>query len=86
MPTHTVRVNLRYDRADLIAILRYAHAHDIERQGRYDIKQPPRLKIWTHNWSNPGCKAESSLMFTLEFDGGTAARKTNPSSLTVRLS
>jgi hypothetical protein len=72
MPIQTVRINLRYDRADLIAILRYAKAHGVEQDGRYDIARPPRLNIWTHTWSNPGCKAESCLMFSLEFDGNTA--------------
>ena len=72
MPIQTVRINLRYDRADLITILRYAKAHDVERDGRYDIKKPPLLNIWTHTWSNPGCRIESCLMFSLEFDGSTA--------------
>ena len=73
MQAQTVRVNLRYDRADLKRILRYAKAHDVERAGRYDIRQPPRLNIWTHHWKNPGCKAESTPMFSLEFDSHTAA-------------
>jgi hypothetical protein len=73
MPIHTVRMNLRYDRAGLIAILRYAKAHGVEHGGRYDIERPPRLNIWTHTWSNPGCRAESSLMFSLEFDWTSAA-------------
>ena len=37
------------------------------------IRIPPRLNIWTHPWNNPGCKAESSLMFSLEFDWTTAS-------------
>ena len=71
-PEH-VRINLRYDRSDLRAILRYARTHDVELNGRYDIRIPPRLNIWTHNWSSPGCRAESSLMFSLEFDWASAA-------------
>ena len=73
MNAESVRINLRYDRADLKSLLRYAKAHDVEIDGRYDIRRPPRLNIWTHNWIHPGCRAESSLMFTLEFDWNTAS-------------
>ena len=73
MNAENVRVNLRYDRTDLNSLLRYAKAHDVELDGRYDIRKPPRLNIWTHNWINPGCEAESSLMFSLEFDWNTAS-------------
>jgi hypothetical protein len=68
MNAETVRINFRYQRADLKAILRFAKVHDVERVGRYDLREPPRLNIWTHNWVAPGCRAESSLMFSLDFD------------------
>ena len=68
MNAEIVQVNLRYDQADLKSLLRYAKAHDVELDGRYDIRTPPRLNIWTHNWIHPGCRAESSLMFSLDFD------------------
>ena len=73
MQAQTVRINLRYDRAELKQILRYAKAHDLERNGRYDFRIPPRLNIWTHTWSNAGCKAESCVMFSLEFAWATAS-------------
>ena len=73
MNAENVQINLRYDRADLKSPLRYAKAHDVELDGRYDIRRPPRLNIWTHNWIHPGCKVESSLMFSLEFDWNTAS-------------
>jgi hypothetical protein len=41
-----------YERAGLKQILRYAKAHDVEFSGRYDLRKPPRLNIWTHTWSN----------------------------------
>jgi hypothetical protein len=69
----TVRINLQYDRADPKQILRYAKAHDVEQNGRYDFRKPPRLNIWTHAWSNTGCREESCLMFSLEFDWKTSA-------------
>jgi len=54
MNAENVRVNLRYDQADLKSLLAYAKAHDIERGGRYDIRMPPRFNIWTHTWVNAG--------------------------------
>ena len=73
MNAENVWMNLRYDQANLISLLRYVHAHDVERGGRYDIRKPPRLNIWTHTWINPGCRAESSLMFSLEFNWSTGS-------------
>lgn len=73
MQPKTVRINLRYDREDLKQILGYAKSHDVEQNGRYDFRKAPRLNIWTHTWSNAGCKAESCVMFSLEFDWKTAS-------------
>jgi hypothetical protein len=73
MQAQTVRINLRYDPVELKQLLRYAKAHDVEQDGRYDLRKPPRLNIWTHTWSNAGCKAESCVMFSLEFDWKTAS-------------
>ena len=73
MEVQTVRINLRYDRDELKQILRYAKAHDLERNGRYDFRKPPRLNIWTHTWSNAGCREESCVMFSLEFDWNRAS-------------
>jgi hypothetical protein len=73
MNVDIVRINLGYELADLELLLKYASAHDVERNGRYDIRKPPCLNIWTHTWLNPGCRAESSLMFALEFDRNTAS-------------
>jgi hypothetical protein len=42
MQAQTVRINLRYERAELKQILRYAKAHDVERNGRYDFRQAER--------------------------------------------
>jgi hypothetical protein len=73
MQAQTVRINLRYDRAELKQILRHAKAHDVDRNGRYDFRMPPRLNIWTHTWSNAGCREESCVMFSLEVDWATAS-------------
>ena len=73
MRAQTVRIDLRYERAELKQIFRYAKAHDVERNGRYDFRRlPPLLNIWTHAWINAGCKAESCVMFSLEVDWKTA--------------
>jgi hypothetical protein len=70
---NNVRVTLRYRRDDLKSLLAYAKIHDVERGGRYDLRKPPRLNIWTHTWGNPGCRAESTLMFSLYFDWSTTS-------------
>jgi hypothetical protein len=67
MPTETVRINLRYEQADLEAIFQNARVHGVWRDGRYDMRAS-LLNVWTHHWTNPGCQAESTLMFSLEFD------------------
>ena len=68
MNAETVRVNLRYEQTDLESILRYARSDDVRRNGRYDVEWPLVLNIWTHTWTNQACKAESTLMFSVEFD------------------
>jgi len=73
MQAHTVRINLRYDSAELSQILLYVKAHDLKRQGRYDSRKPRRVNIWTHAWCNTGCREESCVMFSLEFDWKTAS-------------
>jgi hypothetical protein len=73
MIAKNVRINLRYERADLKSLLRYAKVHDVELDGRYDVRMPPLLNIWTHTWASPGSRAESSLIFCVEFDWNTAS-------------
>ena len=74
MQSQTERINLQYERGELKQILRYATAHDVERNGRYDfLRLPPLLNIWTHAWSNAGCREESCVMFRLTFDRKTSA-------------
>jgi len=68
MQTYDVRINLQYEPAELKQILRYAKAHDVSQGGRYDIREPHRLDVWTHVWGNTACREESCLMFRLEFD------------------
>jgi hypothetical protein len=71
--TEKLRVNLRYEQADLKCIRRYAKSHDVERQGRYDVRLPRHLTIWTHHWGSTGSRAESRPMFSLEFNWKTGS-------------
>ena len=73
MNNENAQIKMLYCREDLKSMLRYAKGHDVEQGGRYDIRRPPWLNIWTHNWVHPGCRAESSLMFSLEFNWNTAS-------------
>ncbi len=73
MVAESVWVYLQYDPADLESLFAYANVHDVERSGRYDVRSPSVLNIWTHTWSNRGCRAESCLMCSLEFDLNTAS-------------
>ena len=56
MQSQTERINLQYERGELKQILRYATAHDVERNGRYDLpilayftKEPCFLCSWLYN-------------------------------------
>jgi hypothetical protein len=73
MNAKNVHVDLQYGRTELKVLFRFAKAHDVELGGRYDKRIPSRINIWTHTWINPGCRAESSLMFSLEFDRNTTS-------------
>jgi hypothetical protein len=68
MPTETYPMSLWYDDEDLAAIFDYAEAHQVEENGRYDVSRPSRINIWTHTWSTPALKDESSIMFSVVFD------------------
>lgn len=73
MNAENVRGDLRYDRADLKSIRRYARAHNVERDGRYDLRMPPWLNIWTHAWTNLARRMGSTLTFSLDFDRHAAS-------------
>jgi hypothetical protein len=49
MKAKHVRIVLPYEPDDLKSFVRYAKAYDVERDGRYDVRKPPSLNIWTHN-------------------------------------
>jgi hypothetical protein len=68
MQAQAVRINLRYEPAELTEIFQYAETQDVQRGGRYDFRKPPVVNIWTHSWTTPACAEESCLMFRLEFD------------------
>ena len=68
LQTQYVRINLRYEPAELKRILEFAKANDVAQGGRYDLRGGRRLNIWTHVWCNSGCMEESCRMFCLDFD------------------
>ena len=60
------QINLRYDPEDLQLLLAHAQSAG-QAEGRYDTRVPCHLRIWTHPRS-AACRAESCLMFSLQFD------------------
>jgi hypothetical protein len=73
MNAETVQVNLRYRRADLESLFTYARTQIVAHNGKYAVKRPSRINIWAHKWCHPARMAEPTLMFSLEYDWGTAS-------------
>lgn len=59
-------VDLAYSRQDLDALFRYAHAHDVERGGRYDARSAA-INLWSHHWAHPATREESETIGTFYF-------------------
>jgi hypothetical protein len=57
------RVDFPYTRAELEAIFRYAHEHDVEKGGRYDARSAA-VNIWSHHWLNDATREESEIIGT----------------------
>jgi hypothetical protein len=67
-------VAFAYSRPELEALFRYAHAHDVDRGGRYDARSAA-INVWSHHWAHPATKAESDLI------GSFYVRWTDPPTL-----
>jgi hypothetical protein len=52
-----------YTRVEQEALFRYAHAHDVEQGGRYDARSGA-INLWSHPWSEPRMREESTIMGT----------------------
>jgi hypothetical protein len=53
--------SLAYCPWQLESILQCARDNDVERGGRYDVSEAI-IGVWSHPWTNPACKAESTLL------------------------
>jgi hypothetical protein len=42
-------VDFAYTGQELHALFRYAHAHDVEQDGRYDARSAA-INVWSHHW------------------------------------
>jgi hypothetical protein len=56
-------VDFPYTQAELEAIFRYAHEHDVEKGGRYDARSAA-VNIWSHHWLNDATRQESETIGT----------------------
>jgi hypothetical protein len=59
-------VDFPYTRPELEALFRYAHAHDVERGGRYDARSACII-LWSHHWLNDATRAESETIGSFYF-------------------
>lgn len=56
-------VDFPYTRAELDALFRYAHEHDVEKGGRYDARSAA-VNIWSHHWQHPAAQEASEIVGT----------------------
>jgi hypothetical protein len=56
-------VDFAYTTQELQTLFRYAHAHDVEKGGRYDARSAA-VNIWSHHWAHPATKEESETLGT----------------------
>jgi len=57
-------VDFAYTDQELQALFRLAHAHDVERGGRYDARSAAII-VWSHHWAHPATREESETIGTL---------------------
>jgi hypothetical protein len=58
-----IEVDCRYSQDQLEALFRQARREDVEQGGRFDTGSAA-INIWTHTWTSPALRDESSLMGT----------------------
>jgi hypothetical protein len=56
-------VDFAYTDQELQALFRLAHAHDVERGGRYDARSAAII-VWSHHWAHPATREESETIGT----------------------
>src|SRR5215471_15211715 len=67
MPITKYSVNFPYAREELLVLFACAQAGDVEHGGRYDSRGGV-LYIWSHPWSVPALRDESTLVGSFYFD------------------
>lgn len=75
MATRTIEVDFRYSRDQLAALFEAAHTEDVERGGRYDARSGA-INVWTHPWTTPDLRAESTMMGSFYFFWGSKTAST----------
>jgi hypothetical protein len=56
-------VDFRYSREELEVLFAYAHAHDVDKGGRYDARSAA-INVWSHHWAHPATKEDSDTLGT----------------------
>jgi hypothetical protein len=64
MQTTSHAVHFRYTRAELLALFALARRADVEHGGRYDARSGA-LHIWSHAWTHPALRDESTRLGSL---------------------
>jgi hypothetical protein len=67
MPITKYSANFPYAREELFVLFACAQAGDVEYGGRYDSRGGV-LYIWSHPWSAPALRDESTLVGSFYFD------------------
>jgi hypothetical protein len=57
------RVDFAYTTAELNALFRYAHEHDVDKVGYYDARSAA-INVWSHHWLHPATHTESETIGT----------------------
>jgi hypothetical protein len=54
-------VDFAYSRQELDVLFAYAHAHDVEKGGRYDARSAA-INVWSYHWLTPATRYDSELI------------------------
>ena len=62
-------VDFPYTHAEIEAVFAFAHAHDVEKGGRYDARSAA-INVWSHHWVHPATHHDSETIGTFYFRWG----------------
>jgi hypothetical protein len=63
MKTTMNRVDLRYEKEELLALFDYASQHDVDAGGRYD-RRDGAINVWSHPWTTDATRQDSDTIGT----------------------